>query len=268
MATNTQRAAEARAKAQQQAKAKERRTTLVIIASAVLVIAAFAGIVAFIVNSSKVPELPEAHAPAPADASGGIPVGTGGVVGVDVPTDAVRVDLYLDLMCPVCKRLEQVNSADIDAMREAGTIAVYYHPVAILNRFSQGTKYPSRASNAVAVVADRDPGHFLDFIAALYANQPEEKTPGLDDATIAQIAEGVGVPSDVAASFKKGEFSAWVSAATDQASIDGMTVTPTVMVNGQILDPKLVPFFQEGVVKTYLESLPKPDGTPPGPGGK
>lgn len=267
MASKNDRAAEARAKAQQQLKAKERRTTVIIIAVAVVIIAAFAAIVAFIVNSSKVPAIGDAHAPTVADDSGGIPVGTGGVAGVDVPTDANRVDLYIDLLCPVCNQFEQINAADIDELREAGTIAVYYHPIAILDSRSAGTNYSTRAANAVAVVADKDPEHMLDFISVLFANQPEENTPGLDDDTIAALAGGVGVPEDVTATFKNGEFSKWVTAATDRASQDGLQGTPTVMVNGEILDQADVPYFQEGVLKTYLESLPKPTTTPSGPGG-
>ena len=255
MATKNERAAEARAKAQQQVKAKERRTTVIIIASAVLVIALFAGVVAFIVNSSKVPPISEAHAPSMADESGGIPVGTGGVAGVDVPTDAVRLDLYFDMMCPVCRTFEEINSADIDAMREAGTAAVYYHPITILDRYSSGTAYSTRAANAVAVVAEKDPEHFLDFIGVLYDNQPAENTTGLDDDTIAALAVGVGVPADVAASFKNGEFTKWVAAATDKASQDGMQGTPTVMVDKEILDQTVVPYFQPGALKTYVESL-------------
>jgi len=252
--------AAAKAQAQQQLKAKERRTTVIIIAVSLLVIAGFAAIVFFIVNSSKVPALPEAHAPQVADETGGIPVGTGGVAGVDVPasgdgTDVPRLDLYIDLMCPVCNQFEQINSADIDSLREDGTIAVYYHPISILDRSSAGTKYSTRAANAVAVVAEKDPSHMLDFISALYANQPQENTTGLDDATIAQIAEGVGVPTEVAASFKNGEFSKWVTAATDQASIDGMTGTPTVMINREVISQQQVAYFSPGVLKAYLESL-------------
>ncbi len=63
------------------------------------------------------------------------------------------------------------------------------------------------------------------------------------------------MPTDVASTFKGGEFTKWVTAATDQASIDGMQGTPTVMVNREILDPKQVNYFKPGVLKTYLESL-------------
>jgi len=260
MATKNESAAAARAKAQSQVKAKERRTTVIIIAVSLLVIIGFGAIVFFIVNSSKVPALPDAHKPAVADETGGIPVGTGGVAGVDVPksgtgTGVPRLDLYFDLMCPVCNQFEQINSADIDSMREAGTIAVYYHPISILDRSSNGTKYSTRAANAVAVVADKDPSHMLPFITALYANQPQENSNGLSDDQIAAIAVGVGVPTEVAATFKSGEFSKWVTAATDQASQDGMSGTPTVMVNLEILDQRQVNYMTPGTLKAYLEQV-------------
>jgi len=268
MATKNEKAAAARAQAQAQVKGKERRTTVIIIAVSLLVIAAFAAIVFFIVNSAKVPPIEDAHAPQTADASGGIPVGTGGVAGEDVPTGVNRVDIYQDFMCPICGQFEQVNAADLDALREEGTVAIYYHPIAILDRYSAGTNYSTRSANAAGVVADAAPEYFLDFSSALYANQPKENTPGLDDATIASIAVGVGVPQAIADGFKSGEFTKWVYAATQRASVDGMAGTPTVMVNGEILDQTQVPYFQAGALKAYLEALPKPDGTPPGPGGE
>ncbi len=97
------------------------------------------------------------------------------------------MDIYVDFMCPVCKQFEATNAADLDTLRKDGTIAVYYHPISILYDRSQGTEYSTRAANAVAVVADQDPSHFLQFIQALYANQPAENTPGLDDATLAAL---------------------------------------------------------------------------------
>jgi len=266
MAQKNERAAEARAKAQAQVKAGERRTTVIVIAVALVVIAGFAGLVYFIVNSAKVPPLAESHTPATADASGGIGVGTGGVAGQGVPTDANRVDLYVDFMCPICGQFEETNSADLDALREDGTIAIYYHPISILDRASNGTDYSTRSANAAATVADASPEHFLAFTEQLFANQPEENTPGLDDSTLATLAVGVGVPQDVANRFASGEFTKWVTAATQQASIDGMAGTPTVMVNGVILDQQQVPYFQPGALKAYLESLTPPTGTPNGPG--
>lgn len=257
MASKNDKAAQARALAQSQVHAKERKSTMIIVAISVVGLLIFGGIVYFIVNSAKVPGLDESGAvlPAGSDVTGGIPVGKTGIVGVDVPGDEVpRVDIYEDFMCPICGQFEEINAADIDEMREAGTISVYYHPVAILDHTSLGSEFSTRAANAAATVADQAPEHFHSFTAAMYANQPEEGTEGLDDAAIASIAESAGVPADVAGMLDDGKFTKWVIAATDQASQDGMTGTPTVMVDREVLDQAEVPYFQPGALKAHLES--------------
>ncbi|MDN4477498.1 DsbA family protein [Demequina lignilytica] len=268
MSSKNQKAAEARAKAQAQVRAQERRTTLMIIAGSVAGLAIFAAVVIFIVNQGKVPELGSdgATSPVASDSTGGIPVGTSGVVGVDVPTDAVRVDIYLDYMCPICGVFEDTNAADIDEMREAGDIQVYYHPISILDRYSNGTNYSTRSAAAAGVVANDAPEAFLDFSNALFANQPAENTDGLSDDEIEQIALDAGVPADVAGSLVNDDFKKWATAATQQASVDGMQGTPTVRISatgsfddGLILNADSsspsVDYFTDGNLKAYIESL-------------
>ncbi|WP_062387696.1 DsbA family protein [Demequina iriomotensis] len=262
--------AAAKAKAQAQVRAQERRTMLMIVAGSVVGIAVFAGLILFIVNQGKVEPLGTegATAPAAADATGGIPVGTGGVVGEDVATDAPRVDVYLDFMCPICNVFEQTNAEDIDAMREAGEIQVYYHPISILDRYSNGTSFSTRAAGAAGVVAHLAPEAYLDFTTALFANQPEENSDGLSDEQIEQIAVDAGVPADVAASLTDDGMRKWATAATEQASIDGMQGTPTIRVSetgdfadGVILNDQSnenspsVDYFTAGNFKAYIESL-------------
>lgn len=242
------------------ANPKKRRATVITIASAVVAVAVFAGVAFFIANSAKTPSLDQAHAPAPASQNGGIPVGAVGVAGKDVPKDAVRVDLYQDFMCPYCAQFEQINGADIDKLRQAGTIAVYYHQISILDQYSAGTKYSTRAANAAAVVAGRAPERYLDFVKTLYANQPQENSPGLNDATIALMAIAAGVPKDVADSFPDGEFTKWVIASTDRASRDGASVTPSMAVDGRVMTKEQMSlFFRAGTLASFLQSVA--DGT-------
>lgn len=264
MSSKNEKAAQARAQAQAQVKAQERRTTLLIVGGSVVGLALFAALVLFIVNQGKVPELGEdgAVAPAAADATGGIPVGAGGVVGEDVPAGEPRVDVYFDFMCPICHTFEQTNADDLDAMREGSEIQLYYHPVSILDRYSNGTNYSTRAAGAAGVVADQAPEAFVDFVDALFVNAPEEGTDGLDDAAIKQIAIDAGVPEDVAGNLTDAGFRKWATAATEQASKDGMQGTPTVRVSqngefadGAILDPNVVNYFQPGALREHIESL-------------
>ncbi len=166
--------------------------------------------------------------PSAADASGGILVNEDGSVGGTAPAGSVRVDVYVDLMCPICHTFETINAQTLTTLRQNGTIAVYYHPVSILDRASSGTHYSTRAAAAIATVAEHDPAHFMAFFNALYERQPAEGSSGLSNATIVEIATSAGVPEAISAKFKDGEFTRWVTAATEQASVDGLTGTPWI----------------------------------------
>jgi protein-disulfide isomerase len=63
------------------------------------------------------------------------------------------------------------------------------HSVSILDRLSDGSEYSTRAASASAWVADRAPEQFSAFHESLFADQPEENTPGLSDEQIAQVAD-------------------------------------------------------------------------------
>jgi len=230
---NSRAAEEARARAAQ-LQARERRAQQRNIIIAVVGILAVAAVLVFVVKSivgagsAELYDSGELTQLSVADSSGGILINQDGTLGGTPPADAVRVDVYLDLMCPICHEFEKINGADLSTLRENGTIAVYYHPVAILNRYSQGTMYSTRAAAALATVAEYDPSHFHDFLMALFENQPAENSRGLTNLQIEDIARGAGVPDDVVARISDGEFTRWVTAATDQSSVDGLQGTPWI----------------------------------------
>ncbi|WP_062203736.1 DsbA family protein [Demequina salsinemoris] len=255
---SSDKAAKARAQAKANMKAQERRTTMMIVLGIVAALAIFGGLVAFIVNqNSALEEIGDGADGSPANslASGGIPVGSAGVAGETDDGDPIVVDVYFDFMCPYCGYFESTNSADLDELRSAGTIQVNYHPISILDAYSSGTNYSTRAANAAATVADAAPEYFVAFTEALFNNQPEENSEGLSDEEIAAIAVTVGVPADVAETFADYKFRSWVEAATEQSSVDGVSGTPTIFIDGTVLDGSEVNYLQEGELASYLTGL-------------
>ncbi len=273
--TKAVRREDARLKAAQMRKEQERkakRNRILAIAGLAVAVLALVAVAFTIVNQNKAnqaansdvvygqgsdnvvaPALADVTSPAPADDKGGIPVS--GPTGDDVGTTGdgdVNLTVYFDYMCPYCGQFDTTNSADIDALLAEGGVTVTYHPVSILDRLSSGTSYSTRAVNATAIVADKSPEHFTDFVTAMYVDQPEEGSSGRTDAEIAQIAESVGVPADVTATFTDTvdgtyatdkddsvqgtwrTFAPWVAATTNQASIDmPKFATPTVLIDGE-----------------------------------
>ncbi|WP_336707843.1 DsbA family protein [Oerskovia sp. USHLN155] len=182
------------------------------------------------------------------------------LAGAGDPAAPVTIEVYVDYMCPVCGQFEEINGAGLAALRDDGSARVVVHPIAILDRYSQGSQYSTRAAASAAFVADRAPDTFQGFHAGLLAGQPEEGTAGLSDEQIADVARAAGVPADVAAEIADGgasQFAGWVAAATGTATGDPALEgprgfgTPTIVIDGERwegdwTDPQALPRAVEG----------------------
>ncbi|MCL1869856.1 MAG: DsbA family protein [Promicromonosporaceae bacterium] len=256
MATNgphpskTQRREAARAEAlalRARQEAADRRARVVTASVLGLVVLALVAVVGFLVlrqhqdaAASPVANIPLAQVqsvPSTAQADGGIPVGVDRAAGGKATGGVPVVAVYVDYMCPYCGQFETVNKDGLEALLAGGKADLVVHPIALLDRSSQGTAYSTRAASASAWVADRDPKHWLDFHEALYAHQPKEQTSGLTNAQLAALARQAGVPGDVASGIGSGEarrtFGQWVYSATAAVTADpAFQGTPTITIDG------------------------------------
>ena len=158
--------------------------------------------------------------------------------------DTVAITVYSDFLCPICGNFEKTDTSYIQGLVKSGAATITFHPIAILNAQSQSTKYSQRAANAAACVANYSPDAYFAFNTALFDHQPAEGTPGLTDARLVSLIEGVdGISqtSRIQTCVTDGTFSAWVTAATQRAlagpivgsSIGRVRGTPTILVNGE-----------------------------------
>jgi protein-disulfide isomerase len=172
----------------------------------------------------------------------------------------VTVVLYEDFQCPVCKQYEEWLGDTITADVDAGTIKVEYRPIAFLDRAST-TKYSSRAGETAACVLDQNGvDTWVKLHQLLFANQPEENTAGLSDSELADLAEQAGADKSAVESCQSdGTFDGWVVAATDAASKDNVTGTPTMRVNGQDV-PLTTAQDQAAVIKLFEDAVAAAQG--------
>lgn len=203
--------------------------------------------------------------------------------GTPTPTDTSDLDeplyivAYVDYLCPFCYQFESTNAGQIRALIEAGQAALEVHPIAILDRASQGSRYSTRAANAAACVASLQPAAFLDAHEALFANQPPEGTRGLTNDELVGILAAAGADSDeVASCVREERYKAWVAEATARAlsgplpntSVPNVTGTPTVIVNGERYQGTLTNATEfAGFLATVYDdskagATPEPEPTP------
>lgn len=264
-------AAAAALRAKQAQQAVRNRTIAI---TAVVVFLAVVGVlVAVIINGSgsKAGAKGEQLTPAAVSSRGGVVFDKAGLVTPDTADKdwpgslakkggPVVVSVYYDFMCPWCGVFERTQAASLDALVASGDVVLDSHPIAILDRYSQGSNYSSRAAAAAVAVAEGSPEHYFRFVEALMAEdkQPKENTSGLSNAEMADIAKGLGVPQKVLDQISSSAYFDYTATATELASKDlGQLQTPTILLNGEKLGQD-VNWTQDGVlVKAIAEAAAK-----------
>ena len=203
------------------AKGRTNGFAIGITAAVVAVLIALVGVVVWLNNKATDPGAAPQSAIINSE-TGAVTTGTG--------KDTVAV--FLDFQCPVCKSFEDQFGSDLQALAKENKITLAYHPIAILDRFSQGTNYSSRAAAAAYSVAQENPDKFLDYLNILFANQPAENTAGLTDQQLIDYAKQVGADK-AEATIKAGTFFKFPTA---QATAHKISGTPTIEINGDRLD--------------------------------
>ena len=160
----------------------------------------------------------------------------------DNTSDVIAIQIYVDYFSPLALSFEKANGEQISAWVDSGAATVEVHPLAILDRVSQGTKYSTRATNAAACVANFAPDQYYAFHTALLASQPKENSAGLTDKQLVQLTLDANVnnTTKIRGCIEAQTFRSWVADARDRAltgpipfsDVDAISDTPTVIVNG------------------------------------
>jgi protein-disulfide isomerase len=280
--SKAERTAEAREKAREIREAqlkKDKRNKLLIGWGIVVAVVAILAIVALVVSSNirnNAPVADEGPTPANGNIHGGVTLlansevvkSDPATVNVkDVPSKPetppaevkapgaeaeagkpVKVVVYIDFICPVCKRFETTYNEQLTSLRNEGKISLEYRPLGFLDLQST-TNYSSRAANAAACVVNESPEKYSDFVNALFEKQPAEGSAGLSDDDLKKMATDVGAKSiDTCVEEKK--YRPYVKVATQEAAAIGVTGTPTAFVDGKqwgkgdSANTDLIPFIQ------------------------
>jgi protein-disulfide isomerase len=188
----------------------------------VVVLVALGGLVVFLNNQATAPgAAPTSNESFDAD-TGAISLGDGDQT----------VSVFVDFQCPVCKTFEDQFGADLQAAAADGRITLAYHPIAILDRFSQGTDYSSRSAGAAVCVAESNPELYLDYADTLFQNQPAENSSGLTTDELAAFATQVGADDSVECITDE----TYRKFGVAQAKSNEIGGTPTVEIDGTRLD--------------------------------
>jgi protein-disulfide isomerase len=166
--------------------------------------------------------------------AGATPEGDGILVG----HGPVRVDAFIDFLCPFCRRFELSAGPTLADLVSGGQVSLVYHPMNFLDEAST-TNYSTRAAAASGCAADR--GRFAEYAHALFVSQPPEGGPGLSDAELAGLGRAVGLDAAFTACVSDAPYLDWPPYVTARATALGVDATPTVLVAGAVVRPEARP---------------------------
>lgn len=208
------------AAAREAVAAKERRRRNLIIGGVVVAVLLLVAVVGFFVQNSREDATPVVL---PATATG-----AGDSIVVGRASAPVTVEMYEDFQCPACEALEKQTGPTISTLLDEGRIKINYHMMIFLGPESK------RAANAAAAAANE--GKFREMHEILYANQPEEHTGGFTNETLLNLGAKIGLTSQAFTdAVNNGTYNGYATKIDDDASKDGVTGTPTVLINGKKL---------------------------------
>ena len=182
--------------------------------------------------------------------AGGLEGGKGlQVYANQAKADAKKVDVYVDMQCPYCGKLEQNQGKAIVNEAKSGNIKLTYHMKSFLDENIPGEN-SARAANAAFAAADA--GKFPEFLNYTFEHQPKEGD-GYSVEKLLENGKAVGISGDAYTTFEKAvktnKYADYVKATEQATNADGVNSTPSLRVNGKDLDNSVFNGLVEGMSK-------------------
>jgi protein-disulfide isomerase len=159
--------------------------------------------------------------------------------GIVIGHGPVRVDIFVDFLCPYCRQFELSSESTLAKLVDDGQASLVYHPMNFLDDAST-TRYSTRAAASSGCAADE--GRFAEYAHALFVNQPPEGSAGLTNAELTAIGQSAGLTSQTfARCVLDSPYQDWPDYVTARATELGVEATPTVLVAGTSVSPEAKP---------------------------
>lgn len=238
-------AAKARAEAASIEQARQRKVRLI---GAAVVVLIMAGLIAIplVAGKNKGPAT---------DTSAALPTGvTTDTYGVKVGSawtaanaDAIpMLQIWEDFQCPACAQFEKQSGAALQTLIDAGKVRVEFRPTIFLdtNLSAENTAAGNPNSSLMATIAYGcavDAGKASEYHNGLFAAQPANEGQGFSTTTLSAIADAVGITGDAKTTWSdclsSKKYEGWVNNSYDAFSKEGVSSTPTGLLNGTEVPP-------------------------------
>lgn len=160
------------------------------------------------------------------------------------PSAPVRIDVWEDFQCPACRNYSQtVEPLVITNFVETGKVYYTFHFYPLIDG---GNAAGESHHSANAAMCASEQGRFWDYHAILFANWKGENQGSFADAILVAFAESLGL--DLTAfntCFQSNRYANFINQDLLTGQTAGVSGTPSVFVDGQIVTPGYVPSYDQ-----------------------
>jgi len=152
-----------------------------------------------------------------------------------------KLQIWEDFQCPACGQMEQSSGAKIQELAAAGKIRLEYRPTVFIDNkmvnenLAAGNPNSSRKAT-IAFGCSVDAGVAEKYHAAVFASQPATEGDGYSTDALVTAAQVAGLSGDALNTFKEcfnnKTYDGWVTNSDKAFSDEGITSTPTGILNG------------------------------------
>jgi protein-disulfide isomerase len=156
----------------------------------------------------------------------------------------VRIDVFEDFQCPACTfYTKEVEKRVAETYVASGQVYYVFHHYPFLDSYS-ASKESQQAANASMCALEQN--KFWDYHDILFANWNGENAGAFKDARLKVFAETLGLDMDLFTTcFDKNRYQDEIQADYNLGIEMGVSGTPSVFVNGQLITPGHVPSFDD-----------------------
>jgi protein-disulfide isomerase len=175
-------------------------------------------------------------------------VGEDGAPYIGDPDAPVTLVEYSDFACPHCADFAETAHQLVDTYVADGSLRIVFKPMSFVN--PQTSPIAAEASLCAA-----DQGMFWEMHDALFGVVRTQGSNAFTQGNLIDLAEQIGLDEeDFGDCLRGGDNRAAVQAVLTEAETLGINSTPTVMFNGELLEPGAVPYdYLEGLILDALQ---------------
>ena len=154
-----------------------------------------------------------------------------------VGESAGTIEVFEDFQCPACEIFETAYGSSLKQYANENNVALKYYPMVFLDANLRNTS-SAQSTNAFACAINQGVG--VEYHDVLFANHPKPEGSGWTVNQLKGFGSEAGLSGAELAQFEKcvsgGEFLKWGRVVNQFAQSEGVQSTPTVRVNGTVVD--------------------------------